>query len=45
MIGAVPVRLLNNDAVYGSVVAFTYRELAQVDRVHPVTGMRFGGTS
>ena len=44
MIGAVPVRLLNNDAVYGSVVAFTYRELAQVDRVHPVAGMRFGGT-
>ena len=43
-IGAVPVRVLNNDAVYGSVVAFTYRELAGVERVHPVAGMRFGGT-
>jgi hypothetical protein len=43
-IGAVPVRLLNNDAVYGSVVAYTYREVAVVDRVYPVAGMRFGGT-
>ena len=44
MSGAVPVRVLNNDAVYGSVVAFTYREVAGVDGVHPVAGMRFGGT-
>ena len=43
-IGAVPVRLLNNDAVYGSVVAYTYRADATVDRVHPVAGMRGGGT-
>ena len=38
------VRVLNNDAVYGSVVAFTYRALAGVDRLHPVAGVRFGGT-
>ena len=38
------MRMLNNDAVYGSVVAYTYRELAGVDHVHPVAGMRFGGT-
>ena len=43
-IGAVPVRLLNNDAVYGSVVAFTYRALPSVHRLHPVAGMRGGGT-
>ena len=43
-IGAVPVRLLNNDAVYSSVVAYTYRVLASVDRVHPVAGVRGGGT-
>ena len=43
-VGAVPVRVLNNDAVYGSVVAYTYRELAAVHRVHPVAGMRHGGT-
>ena len=43
-IGAVPVRLLNNDAVYGSVVAYTYRALPAVDRVHPVAGVRGGGT-
>ena len=43
-IGAVPVRLLNNDAVYGSVVAYTYRAIVSVDRVHPVAGARGGGT-
>ena len=43
-VGAVPVRLLNNDAVYGSVVAYTYRVLAAVERVHPVAGVRLGGT-
>ena len=42
--GAVPVRLLNNDAVYGSVVAYTYRAVVSVDRVHPVAGARGGGT-
>jgi hypothetical protein len=26
------------------VVAYTYREVAVVDRVYPVAGMRFGGT-
>ena len=43
-IGAVPVRLLNSDAVYSSVVAFTYRGVVTVDRVHPVAGVRSGGT-
>ena len=36
--------LINNDAVYGSVVAFTYRALISIQRVHPVAGMRAGGT-
>ena len=44
VLGAVPVRVLNNDAVYGSVVAFTYRALPSVHRLHPVAGMRGGGT-
>ena len=43
-LGVVPVRLVNNDAVYGSVVAFTYRALPVVQRMHPVAGMRDGGT-
>ena len=42
--GVVPVRLLNNDAVYTSMVAFTYRTLAVVDRIHPVAGVLGGGT-
>ena len=42
--GIVPVRLLNNDAVYTSMVAFTYRVLASVTRIYPVAGRLEGGT-
>ena len=43
--GAVPVRLLGNGAVHGeAAVAYTYRALVEVRRVHPVLGARSGGT-
>ena len=44
VVGAVALRLVNNDAVYSAVVAYTYRALAEVHRVHPVLGLRSGGT-
>ena len=43
-VGAVALRLVNNDAVYGAAVAYTYRALVEVRRVHPVLGLRTGGT-
>jgi hypothetical protein len=43
-LGPVVVRLINNDAVYTSEVAFTYRSLSTVSRVHPVVGAFEGGT-
>ena len=39
-----PVRLVNNDAVYSVSVAYTYRAEIEIERVHPVLGAREGGT-
>ena len=42
--GAVPVRLMNNDAVYEVMAAFTYHSVVEIERIHPVLGLRSGGT-